>query len=34
VETLQAGVELARTVVDSGAALEKLNQLVAFSAQQ
>jgi anthranilate phosphoribosyltransferase len=34
VESLQAGVELARTVVDSGAALEKLNQLVAFSAQQ
>jgi len=34
VESLQAGVELARTVVESGAALEKLNQLVAFSAQQ
>jgi anthranilate phosphoribosyltransferase len=34
VESLQAGVDLARTVVESGAALEKLNQLVAFSAQQ
>lgn len=34
VESLQAGVELARNVVESGAALEKLNQLVAFSAQQ
>ncbi|MFT5701883.1 MAG: anthranilate phosphoribosyltransferase [Desulforhopalus sp.] len=34
VDTLQAGVDLARTVIDSGAALEKLNQLVAFSAQQ
>lgn len=34
VESLQAGVDLARTVVESGAALEKLNQLVSFSAQQ
>jgi anthranilate phosphoribosyltransferase len=34
VESLQAGVDLARTVVESGAALGKLNQLVAFSAQQ
>ncbi|PHR26043.1 MAG: anthranilate phosphoribosyltransferase [Desulfotalea sp.] len=33
-DTLRAGVDLARTVVDSGAALEKLDQLVAFSAQQ
>jgi len=32
VDNLKAGVELARTVVESGAALEKLNQLVAFSA--
>lgn len=34
VESLQAGVDLARSVVQSGAALEKLNQLVAFSAAQ
>ena len=34
VESLKDGVDLARTVVDSGAALEKLNQLVAFSSKQ
>lgn len=34
VESLQEGVDLARTVVASGTALEKLNQLVAFSAKQ
>lgn len=34
VESLKAGVDLARSVVDSGAALEKLNQLVAFSSRQ
>ena len=34
VETLKDGVDLARTVIDSGAALDKLNQLVAFSSRQ
>lgn len=34
VETLKDGVDLARTVIDSGAALDKLNQLVAFSSKQ
>ncbi|TKB10228.1 anthranilate phosphoribosyltransferase [Desulforhopalus sp. IMCC35007] len=31
---IKEGVELARTVIDSGAAFEKLNKLVAFSSQQ
>ncbi|BHH83520.1 anthranilate phosphoribosyltransferase [Desulforhopalus sp. 52FAK] len=34
VDSLKAGVELARSVVESGAALEKLNQLVAFCAKK
>ena len=34
VDSLQKGVDHARTVVESGAAMEKLNQLVAFSARQ
>lgn len=34
VDSLQNGVELARKVVESGAALEKLNELVAFSGRQ
>ena len=34
VDTLKAGVELASSVVTSGAALEKLNQLVAFSSKE
>lgn len=34
VNSLKDGVVLARTVVESGAALEKLNQLVAFSSRE